>query len=108
MTRFPLAAFALILIGVPAFAQSSSYSFDNFDTRNGVQVYVEPVKARAPNPRTPNPRTSRGRRTDAAYNAASRQNTLTEREQSAVALKRTVLSYAPAVNTDSPLRGYTT
>jgi Transglycosylase SLT domain len=107
MTRFPLAALTLILIGVPTLAQSTSYSFDNFDTRNGVQVYAEPAK-----PRVSNPRTRRGRKTDAAYNAASRQNASTEREEPAVTLKPTLLSYAPAamsaINSDSPLRGYTT
>ncbi len=107
MTRFPLAALTVILIGVPAFAQSASYSFDNFDTKNGVQVYVEPAK-----PRAPNPRTRRGRKIDASYNAASRQNTPTVREEPAVTLKPTVMCYAPAArsatNSDSALRGYTT
>jgi len=28
----------------PGIAQSSSYSFDNFDTSNGVRIYVEPTK----------------------------------------------------------------
>lgn len=37
---------ALIVIASPAIlAQSSSYSFDNFDTANGVKVYVEPPPA---------------------------------------------------------------
>ena len=103
MTRFPLAALTLILIGVPAVAQSASYSFDNFDTRDGVRVYVEPAK-----PRAPNPRTRRGRKIEAAYNAASSS----VRDELAGALKPTVLSYAPvtmsATSADSPLRGYTT
>ncbi len=107
MTRFPLAALTVILIGVPAFAQSTSYSFDNFDTKNGVQVYVEPAKLPAPNPRM-----RRGRKTDASYNAATRPNTPTERAEPAVTLKPTVMSYAPAAisttNSDSALRGYTT
>jgi Transglycosylase SLT domain len=107
MRRFPLAALTLILISVPAFAQSTSYSFDNFDTRNGVQIYVEPAK-----PRALNPRTRPGRKTDAAGNAASKQNTPTEQQGPTVTLKPTMLSYAPAAvsatSSDSPLRGYTT
>ena|SRR5437870_547743 len=44
MTRFPRAALLLLLLGMtPVFAQSSStYSFDNFDTREGVKIHIEP------------------------------------------------------------------
>jgi soluble lytic murein transglycosylase-like protein len=106
MTRFPLAALALILIGVPALAQNSSYSFDNFDTRNGVQVYVEPAKPLAI------PRSRRGRKIDPANKTASNHSVVTSLNDPAATLKPTVMSYAPlatsSINSDSSLRGYTT
>jgi soluble lytic murein transglycosylase-like protein len=106
MTRFPLAALALILIGVPALAQNSSYSFDNFDTRNGVQVYVEPAKPLAI------PRSRRGSKIDPANKTASNHSSVTTLNNPAATLKPTVMSYAPlaasSINSDSSLRGYTT
>ena len=36
-----------------ALAQSSTYSFDNFDTTNGVKVYVEPTAALKKNAKSP-------------------------------------------------------
>jgi soluble lytic murein transglycosylase-like protein len=106
MTRFPLAALALILIGVPALAQNGSYSFDNFDTRNGVQVYVEPAKPLAI------PRSRRGRKIDPANKTASNHSVVTTVNDPAATLKPTVMSYAPlatsSINSDSSLRGYTT
>ncbi len=49
MTRFPriaLLVFVASLSCAPVFAQGSAYSFDNFDTARGVQIRVEPAKAR--------------------------------------------------------------
>jgi len=46
MTRFPRIALLIFFSCAPVFAQSSGYSFDNFDTANGVRIRVEPVKAR--------------------------------------------------------------
>ena len=44
--RFPWAALIVLIASTPAaFAQSTTYSFDNFDTQNGVRVHVEPVTA---------------------------------------------------------------
>ena len=106
MTRFPLAALMLIFIGVPALAQSASYSFDNFDTRNGVQVYVEPA---AP---LPSPRSRRGKKIDPSSKTAANHSIVTTLKDAASTLKRTVMSFAPSttssLNSDSPLRGYTT
>ena len=46
MKTIPFAvAFVVLTCASAAVAQNFSYSFDNFDTRNGVKVYVEPVKA---------------------------------------------------------------
>jgi Transglycosylase SLT domain len=44
MKRILSVAAAIIFVcASQAFAQSSDYAFDNFDTRNGVKVYVEPA-----------------------------------------------------------------
>lgn len=48
MTTFPRIALLMLFSCVPVFAQGSGYSFDNFDTRNGVRIRVEPAKARKP------------------------------------------------------------
>jgi soluble lytic murein transglycosylase-like protein len=41
---FPWVALLVLITSAPAaYAQSASYSFDNFDTANGVRIYVEPV-----------------------------------------------------------------
>jgi hypothetical protein len=46
MKTIPFAvAFVVLTCASAVVAQNVSYSFDNFDTRNGVKVYVEPVKA---------------------------------------------------------------
>jgi hypothetical protein len=44
MNRFSHVALLLLLSCAPALAQSTSYSFDNFDTTNGVRIQPEPVK----------------------------------------------------------------
>jgi soluble lytic murein transglycosylase-like protein len=46
MTRFPRIALLIFFSCAPVFAQGSGYSFDNFDTANGVRIRVEPAKAR--------------------------------------------------------------
>jgi soluble lytic murein transglycosylase-like protein len=57
MTKFPriaLLVFFVFFSCAPVFAQGSGYSFDNFDTANGVRIRVEPAKARrAPTRRVP-------------------------------------------------------
>ncbi len=107
MTRFPRAALVLLFISAPALAQSTVYSFDNFDTRNGVRVYVEPAQARVPDPRS-----RRSRKSDQSNKTAASQNALTARDDQARILKPTVLAYEPlatlAANAGSALRGYTT
>jgi soluble lytic murein transglycosylase-like protein len=106
MTRFPRALLVILFIGAPALAQSPAYSFDNFDTRNGVRIYVE-----APKPR-PSSKSRRAGRSDPSNKATANQNSLTAFDDSARTLKPTVLSYdslaAPANSLASPLHGYTT
>jgi soluble lytic murein transglycosylase-like protein len=113
MTKFPRAALVLLFIFAPALtsavAQSAAYSFDNFDTRNGVRVYSEYVRARVTN--------SRSRR--ASRNELANKAPKTQSAQAAVAvndpgatIKPTALFYEPVVasafDAASPLRGYTT
>lgn len=45
MTKALPVTLFVALAAVPALAQSGGYSFDNFDARNGVKVYVEPKPA---------------------------------------------------------------
>lgn len=105
MTRFPLAALILIFLSAPAFAQSTAYSFDNFDTRNGVRVYVEPQ------PQVLTPRSKRSGKV-AANKASVTQTAATALDDLVSTVKPTVLSYdalkQSPVNTSSPLRGFTT
>lgn len=42
--RFPLTVVLLVLAAPAAFAQGAPYSFDNFDTSNGIKVHSDPVK----------------------------------------------------------------
>jgi hypothetical protein len=105
MTTFPRAALVLLFISAPALAQSTAYSFDNFDTRNGVRVYVEPATAPISVPRS-----KRGGKVNSSNRTAT-QN-LIARDESVGTLKPTVLTYDPlamsATNAGSALRGFTT
>ena len=109
MTRFPLAALVLLFIGAPALAQGTAYSFDNFDTRNGVRVYVEP-----PKPRVPSGQSRRPSKLETSKKTAASQNAepMITLDDPARTLRPTVLVYdslaASATNAGSPLRGYTT
>jgi len=105
MTRIPRAALVLLFISAPALAQSTPYSFDNFDARSGVRVYVEPVK-----PRTPSPRSRRSNRTD-ALNKVTASNQAITLDDVVSTIKPTVLAYdviPTSVSDNSPLHGYTT
>ena len=107
MTRFPRAALVLLFICAPALAQSTAYSFDNFDTQNGVRVYVEPAK-----PRMLVPRSRRTSKVGPSNKTTANQNVAIALDDPASTLKPTVLTYDPlnasATNAGSPLRGYTT
>jgi soluble lytic murein transglycosylase-like protein len=107
MTRFPLAAFLLLFICAPALAQSNAYSFDNFDTRDGVHVYVEPAQ-----PLVSSPRSQRAGKQRLSNKTAAGQDAGSALDKPASTVKNTVLTYAPlntlAPNSGSALRGYTT
>jgi soluble lytic murein transglycosylase-like protein len=103
MTRIPLVALALLFIGAPVFAQTAAYSFDNFDTRNGVRVYVEPLQP------LPSTRSRRPGRLKAANKTAQ---PVIVSEDPVSTVKPTALVYdspaALAGNAGSALRGFTT
>jgi len=105
MITFPRAALVILFVTAPALAQGTAYPFDNFDTRSGVRIYVEPAKETVPAPRS-----KRSRKANSSSRAANQD--LTVRHESASLLKPTVLTYEPlamsATNASSALRGFTT
>lgn len=107
MTRFPLIALVMLFGCASALAQNSAYSFDNFDTRNGVRVQVEPSKAQA---KVTRPR--RPVRTASSNKIAVEQDSisLTTLDSPRSMVSPTVLTYDPltAQSNSSSLRGYTT
>jgi len=107
MTRFPRAALVLLFISAPALAQSTAYSFDNFDTRNGVRVEVEQVK-----PLVTSRQTRRSSKINPPDKTATGQTTAVLPDDPVNTLKPTVLTYDsvanPATSAGSALRGFTT
>lgn len=99
MTKIPRAALLVLVLSVPAFAQTISYSFDNFDTQNGVKIHIEPP-ARG--------RDMRRRKANGQSNAA----VTTAADSSRPLVRPTALFFEPmlaaAVDTTSSLRGFTT
>ena len=113
MTKFPRAALvpfflsALALNSATAVAQSTTYSFDNFDTRNGVRVSPEPVKVRLSTPRS-----RRVRQNELSSKTSENPLSTISLDDPATRVKNTALLYepvgTPAFDAASPLRGYTT
>lgn len=109
MRRFPRSALLLLFIGAPALtpAQTAKYSFDNFDTRNGVRVYSEPVKAHVSAPRS-----RRRSRSELSNKASDVTQATISLDGPETTVKNTALLYEPvgtsALDAASPLRGYTT
>ena len=108
MTRFPCVVFFLLLASASAFAQGTSYSFDNFDTSNGVRFHVEPTKpAPAIRPRRPTKSSPSVRLTPQAGSVLTPAI-----DGSRSMIRTTSLSYNPiastATGTSSSLGGYTT
>jgi soluble lytic murein transglycosylase-like protein len=113
MTKFPRASVvplflsALALTSATAVAQSTTYSFDNFDTQNGVRISPEPVKARVSTPRS-----QRTRRNELSTRASQNTQATISLDDPATTVKNTALLYEPVGTPDlgaaSPLRGYTT
>ena len=102
MTRFPRAFLLLFLLGTPALAQSTIYSFDNFDTRNGVRIYAEPAKVRVSTARS-----QRGQKARASIKAGAYQRS--SLDPPLYMIEPTLLAYDGIIGSKtSGLRGYTT
>lgn len=109
MTRFPLLALLVFFGCAPVFAQGSGYSFDNFDTANGVRIPIE----------LPNPRKASTRSTSKTKPSVMRIDSNNAREVLSAPMdnQRSLLGPNPSaydslagvsVNQNSALRGYTT
>ena len=109
MKRFPRIALLIFFSCAPVFAQGSGYSFDNFDTVNGVRIRVEPAKARKASTRRA-PKTNLSIMNVDANNAGQAISAPTDNARSLLAPAASVYdSLASAsVNSSSALRGYTT
>lgn len=109
MTKFPRIALLIFFSCAPVFAQGSGYSFDNFDTANGVRIRVEPAKARKASTRRA-PKTNLSIMNVDANNAGQALSAPTDNPRSLLAPTASVYdSLASAsVNSSSALRGYTT
>src|SRR5687767_9011520 len=97
--RFPFIVVLVILTAPAAFAQNAAYSFDNFDTRNGVQIHTEPVR---PQPLVV--KAAPGSRRSGVAPAS------TDARQPSMSVQRTSLSFEPVTSGSlaSSLRGFTT
>jgi len=109
MTSFPRIALLIFFSCAPVFAQGSGYSFDNFDTTNGVRIRVEPAKARkAPTRRSP--KTKLAIMNVDASDASQALPAPTDNSRPLVAPTASVYDSlaSVSVSSGSALRGYTT
>ncbi len=109
MTSFPRIALLIFFSCAPVFAQGSGYSFDNFDTTNGVRIRVEPAKARkAPTRRSP--KTKLAIMNVDASDASQALPAPTDNSRPLVAPTASVSDSlaSVSVSSGSALRGYTT
>jgi soluble lytic murein transglycosylase-like protein len=109
MTRFPRIALLIFFCCAPVFAQGSGYSFDNFDTANGVRIRVEPVKARKASTRRISKTTPTVLNLDAS-NTGPALSAHAENPQSLLAPAAAIYDSlaSVSVSSSSELRGYTT
>jgi soluble lytic murein transglycosylase-like protein len=109
MTRFPRIALLILFSCAPVFAQGSGYSFDNFDTANGVRIRVEPAKARTASTRRA-PKTKLAIMSVDASDANRVPSAPTDNPTSLLAPTASVRDSlaSVSVNSGSALRGYTT
>ena len=104
MNKFLLIALLLLLSSLPAFAQTSSYSFDNFDLRNGVRIQEPTRQVLAPS-------TKVGRRTRIP---AGSQTALINSTSALSPASETISLVQPTVRSNlsvgdmTSLRGFTT
>ncbi|HSP61725.1 MAG TPA: lytic transglycosylase domain-containing protein [Pyrinomonadaceae bacterium] len=109
MTKFPRIALLIFFSCAPVFAQGSGYSFDNFDTTNGVRIRVEQPKARKASTRS-TPKTKPSVMSVDANNPS--QALLAPADNPRPLFAPTAPAYdslaGASVNSSSALRGYTT
>lgn len=98
--RFPLIVVLVIFTAPAVFAQNAAYSFDNFDTRNGVKIHTEPVRPPQPAVTKTAPSSKRSRVAAASPDA----------NEPSTSVQRTSLTFEPvtAGSVASSLRGFTT
>jgi soluble lytic murein transglycosylase-like protein len=89
----------LLAAAVPAVAQTTSYSFDNFDTTNGVRIYVEPKKPAASNG---------SRSAKHADKSGARATANSAGENAGPSVRLTSFRFDASAAANSSLRGYTT
>ena len=97
--RFPFIVLLVVLTAPAAFAQNATYSFDNFDTRNGIKIQTEQVRSQPPAVKT-----APGAKRSGVASAS------TDATQPSTSVQRTSLSFEPLTTGDvaSSLRGFTT
>ena len=105
MTKIFLTAVVIALASLPASAQSTNYSIDNFDMRTGVQVQQPQAT-----PRAAPPKSGRTRKSSASKQVA---NATRLADEGAALVKPTMMLTGPIANPVanvglSSLRGYTT
>jgi soluble lytic murein transglycosylase-like protein len=108
MTKFLSVALFILLGSASALAQNTTYSFDNFDTPNGVRVYTESPKSGATSTQLQRPtRIARSRKTTAEENDISPLDL----NGPLSTVSRTALTYdslGAVQSNGSALRGYST
>lgn len=95
--RFPLFVALLIFMAPSAFAQNAGYSFDNFDTRNGIKIHTEPVRSQPLAVKT--------------ALGSKRSGAKATDDQSSASVQTTAMTFEPVMTTGnvaSSLRGFTT
>ena len=109
MTRFPRIVLLIFFSCAPVFAQGSGYSFDNFDTANGVRIRVEPAKERKVSTRRA-PKTSPTIMNADASNASQALPASADNSTPLLAPTASISEALASVSisSGSALRGYTT
>jgi hypothetical protein len=100
MTKIPLFALLLVLTSLPALGQSSAYSLNNFDMRNGVRVHDAQAKVQ--------PETKLSKSARAASRRATVEKVRVEASPTSSLVQPTVLFTDSGNANLSSLRGYTT
>ena len=108
MTRFPLLALLIFFGCAPVFAQGSGYSFDNFDTANGVRIRVEESRTRKASTRAP--KTKPSVMSIDTKNAAQTWSAPADNQRSLLGPNPSAYDSLASVSVtqNSALRGYTT